>query len=165
MQLFGGRLARRCAGWGKYKLYSVVSSIYAAAFLALVNLLTSPSYIWFYYPAFVVAWWPLSMFLAKKNPKLYSVVMSIVVIGFLALINLVHTPGTLWFHQTIFFVVWWPAVMLLGKRAKTLAFAMVSAAVIIGYSFLIYHLQTPGIHPWYLYVVFPGCMVAGMRRF
>ena len=82
--------------------------------------------------------------------------MSIIIIGFLALINFMHTPGTLWFHQTIFFVAWWPVVTLLGKRAKTLAFAIVSAAVIIGYAILVYYLKTPDVHPWYLYVIFPA---------
>ncbi len=148
-------LSQVLCGLKKYKLYSVVSSLYMTAFLALVNLLTSPFYIWFYYPAFVIAWWPLSMFFAKKYSKPYSVVMSIIIIGFLALINFMHTPDKLWFHQTIFFVVWWPVVTLLGKRAKTLAFAIVSAVVIIGYAVLFYYLKTPGIHPWYLYVIFP----------
>jgi len=143
-------------GAKKYKLYSIISTLYTIAFFLIVNLITSPQYLWFYYPAFALIWWPLSMLFArKKTIKLYSVIMSICLVGFLALINLLNTPGVMWFQLTIFYFLWWPVVMLLGKKAKTITFSVISAIVIIAYHVIIYLLLTPGGHPWYLYILLP----------
>lgn len=96
------------------------------------------------------------MFFAnKKTIKLYSIIMSLFMVGFLAFVNYLHTPECLWFYQTIFYFIWWPVVMLLGKKAKTLTFSIVSALVIIGYYVMQYLLLTPGVHPWYLYIILP----------
>ncbi|MEX1377118.1 MAG: hypothetical protein AB1Z23_06510 [Eubacteriales bacterium] len=142
-------------GAKKYKLYSVVSTIYITAFLALVNYITSPQYIWFYYPLYALLWWPLSMFLARK-PKIYSVVMSLLTLGFLALINYMNSPNTIWFLYVGFNLIWWPLAMLLGKHAKSFWFALIGAASIIGYYIFLYYRLTPGIHPWYLYIILPA---------
>lgn len=144
-------------GAKKYKLYSVVASLYFIGFLALVNYITSPGYAWFYYPAYVIAWWPLSMFLLKKkSAKMYSLIMSLVTVAFLAAINLLNTPKILWFQYTLFYLMWWPLAMLLGKRAKTLAFSIIGAALIIAYHTMLYYIQTPLVHPWYLYIILPA---------
>lgn len=143
----------------RYKLYSVLAGIYLIAFLALVNYITSPGYMWFYYPAYAVIWWPLSMFLLKKNKHsrmIYSLTMTAATIAYLAVINLLNTPDVLWFQYTIFYLMWWPLVMILGKRAKTTGFAMIGALLIIAYHVALYHWVTPGAHPWYLYLILPA---------
>ena len=142
-------------GAKRYKLYSVVSTIYIAVFLALVNYITSPQYIWFYYPVYALLWWPLSMFLAKKG-KIYSVVMSLLTLGFFMLINYMNSPQEIWYPYSVFHLIWWPAAMLLGKRAKSLWFAIIGAAAIIVYYVFVYYRLTPGIHPWYLYIILPA---------
>lgn len=149
-------LSQLLCGMKKYKLFSVIASLYTIGFFALVNFLTSPATLWFVYPAFGIAWWPLSMFFAKRYPKIYSVVMSAATIGFLAVVNLAITPEYMWFYQAIFFILWWPVVMLLGNRAKSFTFAVISAAVIIAYFYILHNMQTPELHPWYLYTIFPA---------
>jgi len=151
-------------GAKKYKLYSVVSFLYILFFLALVNYIVSPGYIWFYYVAFPLIWWPLSMFLARK-PKIYSVVMSLLAASYLALINYMNSPQVLWYPYTLFAFIWWPLAMLLGKHAKTLWFAVLGALSIIGYYVLLYYRLTPGAHPWYLYIVLPALWWPVSRAF
>ncbi len=143
----------------KYKLFSVVASLFLIAFLALVNYIASPQYIWFYYPAYAALWWPMSMFMLKKNKnriKLYSIAMTAATIAWLALINILNTPEYLWFQYTVFYFLWWPAVMLLGKKAASTWFAVIGAAVIIAYHSAIYYIMTPGFHPWHLYIILPA---------
>ncbi len=144
-------------GAKKYKLYSVVASLYVICFLALVNYITSPGYVWFYYPAYAIAWWPLSMFLLKKkSAKVYSLTMTLLTVAFLAAINLLNTPEYMWFQYTLFYFMWWPLSMLLGNKAKTFGFAVVGAALIIAYHVMLYYIQTPLGHPWYLYIILPA---------
>lgn len=95
------------------------------------------------------------MFLAKKS-KIYSIVMSLLTLGFLALINYMNSPQTIWFLYAAFNLIWWPVAMLLGKRAKSLWFAVLGAAAIIGYYIFLYCRLTPGVHPWYLYIILPA---------
>ena len=144
-------------GAKKYRLYSVVASLYFIGFLALVNYLTSPGYMWFYYPAYAVAWWPLSMFLLKKNLyRAYSLIMTLATVAYLAIINLLNTPDYMWFQYTIFYLLWWPWVMFMGKKAKSLGFSIVGAALIIAYHTAVYYIETPLAHPWYLYIILPA---------
>ncbi len=142
----------------KYKLFSVIASLYTIGFFALVNFITSPSYIWFYYPSYAVLWWPISMFFLKKNKfraKAYSIVMTTVTMALLALINIQNSPDYIWFHYTIFYLLWWPVVMLLGKKAASTWFAVIGAAAIIAYHTALYYIQMP-VHPWPLYIVLPA---------
>jgi hypothetical protein len=140
-------------------MFSVIASLYFIGFLALVNYLTSPGYMWFYYPAYAVLWWPMSMFLLKKNKnriKLYSVIMTLATIAWLALINLLNSPNYIWFQYTIFYLIWWPVVMLLGKKAASVWFSIIGSLAIIAYHIAVYYIQTPSIHPWYLYIILPA---------
>lgn len=144
-------------GAKRYKLYSIISSIYFIAFLALVNYITSPGYAWFYYPAYAIIWWPMSMFLLKKKSiKAYSLIMMLLTIAYLAVINLLNTPSYMWFQYTIFYLMWWPLVMFLGEKVKTVTFSVIGAAIIIAYHVMIHYLVTPLEHPWYLYLVLPA---------
>ncbi len=142
-------------GSKKYKMYSIVSTVYITAFLAMVNYIVSPQYTWFYYPVYGLLWWPLSMFLAKK-PKLYSLVMSLITVAFLMLINYMNTPDKLWYPYCIFHFIWWPLIMFIGKRAGSLWFSVLGALAVIAYYVLLYFALTPSMHPWYLYIILPA---------
>lgn len=140
----------------KFRLYSIIASIYVTGFFYLVNHISSPDIIWFIYPTYAIVWWPLSMYFAKKSTiKLYSIFASIITLVFLALINYFITPGYVWVQQTIFYFLWWPVITLLGKKAKTLTFSIIGAIIIIAYYVANYLIQTPNIHPWYLYIILP----------
>ena len=49
--------------------YSLWGSALIIALCVFVNLSYSPKVIWYVYPAFAVAWWPLSMFYVWLNRK------------------------------------------------------------------------------------------------
>jgi len=140
----------------KYKLLAIIGSIYTIAFFYLVNLISSPNVTWFIYPAYAIIWWPLSMFFIKKSTiKLYSIIMSFTTLVFLILINYFMNPSYIWVQHTIFYFLWWPLITCLGKKAKTLTFSIIGAIVIIAYYVTNYFILTPGIHPWYLYIILP----------
>ena len=141
----------------QWKLYSVIGAAYITLFFALMNWLYSPHTLWFIYPAYAAAWWPLSMFFAnKKTIKLFSVLMSTITVILLAVLNLIYTPHVWWVLWVVFYFAWWPLCQCLGEKAKTLTFAVIGAAAIIGYHVLMYFALTPGVHPWYLYMVLPA---------
>ena len=105
------------AGAKKYKLFSVVASLYTIAFFLVVNLVSSPKAIWFIYPAFAVLWWPMSHIICgAKKYKLYSVVASLYFIAFLALVNYITSPGYIWFYYPAYAALWWPMSMFLLKK-------------------------------------------------
>jgi hypothetical protein len=149
MALWGG-------GAKRYKLYSIVMSALTILFFFTINLISSPDTIWFFYPSIAITLWPLSIYFAtKKYIKLYSVIVTLLITVSLFLINNYYTPETLWWTSTLFYLAWWPIVMLLGNRAKTTAFSIAAALVIIAYFIAQYLIETPGAHPWYLYIILP----------
>ncbi|MDR1540137.1 MAG: hypothetical protein LBU32_19485 [Clostridiales bacterium] len=46
--------------------FSIIGSLAIVALVAFINLYYTPRIIWFLYPAFGVAWWPLSVFFFGK---------------------------------------------------------------------------------------------------
>ena len=94
--------------------------------------------------------------LKKKHYKAYSLIMTLSAVAYLAIINLLNTPDFMWFQYTIFYLMWWPLVMLMGKKANSIWFAAVGAALIIAYHTALYYIQTPLVHPWYLYIILPA---------
>ena len=145
------------AGKNRWKLFSVIGTLMIIAFFALMNWQVSPHTLWFIYPAYAAVWWPLCMYLAnRKTIKLFSVLMSGLTAALLAVINLLYSPQVLWFPWTIFYFAWWPVCQCLGAKAKTLTFAVIGAVAIIAYHIVVYRVLTPGVHPWYLYMILPA---------
>ncbi len=145
------------AGRNQWKLFSVIGAAYIIGFFAVINWQASPNTLWFFYPAYAVLWWPLAMFFANKRTiKFFSVLMSALTVGLLAAINLLYSPHVIWFVWTIFYFAWWPLCQCLGEKAKTLVFAVIGAAAVIAYHVAVYLVLTPGVHPWYLYMILPA---------
>lgn len=78
----------------------------------ILNIFLSPGYLWVIYPAFVVLWWPLSLYHARKKTYFkYSLHASFLIIVFFILVNLISSPHTIWAVYPIFCVLWWPLSM------------------------------------------------------
>ncbi|MFE8698332.1 hypothetical protein ACFYKT_18585 [Cytobacillus sp. FJAT-53684] len=89
-----------------------VGSISIILYYLILNILISPGYPWAIYPAFVVLWWPLSLYHAlKKTFFAYSVHASLLIIFFFITVNAVSSPNTIWAVYPIFCVLWWPLSM------------------------------------------------------
>jgi hypothetical protein len=134
-----------------------VAAVFTAmgiAGLALLNLLFSPGYLWFYYAAFVTVWWPLSAyFIPRRNLIGYALVGSFITIIFLAAVNLLNSPGHLWFLYAGYPFLWWPIALRLGRKTGTLSFSLVCSAITIAYYVALNVLLSPG-YPWSICVVY-----------
>lgn len=135
------------------KMLSLIGSLTTIALLVMINYLTTPSAIWFYYPVFVIVWWPLSVFLTgPKTIRVYSVLGSLITISFLTLENIIRTPNCPWVLLTYFPLLMWPVGVLLGKRLGKLSTALVTyVAAIVTYSIL--NLYVFKGFPW---IIFPA---------
>ncbi|WP_188455972.1 hypothetical protein [Virgibacillus oceani] len=89
-----------------------IGSISIILYYAVLNINLSPQYPWAIYPAFVVLWWPLSLYHAKRKTYfLFSIHASIFISVFFIAVNAVSTPDTIWAVYPIFCVLWWPLSM------------------------------------------------------
>lgn len=89
-----------------------VGSISIILYYLILNILISPGYPWAIYPAFVVLWWPLSLYhKLKKTYFTFSVHASLLIILFFVTVNAVSSPNTIWAVYPIFCVLWWPLSM------------------------------------------------------
>jgi len=96
-----------------YTLFvALIGCMITIAYYSILNYLTSPEYPWAIYPAFVVMWWPLSIYHAnKKSFVAYSFYASILISIFFIYVNYISSPHTIWAIYPIFAVIWWPLSM------------------------------------------------------
>ena len=136
--------------------FALIAFVIITAMFIILFLLTSPgTHPWFIYPILGAAWWPLSVWGAKKGARAFSVAGGLLVIGTLLTINLLTSPGFWWWVYPAFFSLWWPVSVLLGKKAASLGFAAGSAVAASLFLVAMYFIQTPNAEPWYLYALLP----------
>ncbi|MGF9977001.1 hypothetical protein ABE042_09405 [Viridibacillus arvi] len=81
-------------------------------YYSILNITLSPQYPWAIYPAFLIMWWPLALYHAKKRTFVaFSIYASILISIFFITVNVVSSPGTIWAIYPIFVVMWWPLSM------------------------------------------------------
>lgn len=135
--------------------FAAAGSLMTVLFLITVNLITSPSYLWFIYPAFFLILWPVSVILTKtKQYKLHAVFGSVAAVSFLAVINFTHSPEHPWVIYTLPPFVLWPVIIYSEKKAKTFLFALTASIFTILYYTLANYILSPQ-HPWAIYPAFP----------
>ena len=140
-------------GTGHGRAFSVIGSIVIIVSLLITNCVTSPSVLWFYYPAFAVIWWPLSALLAgPRTIKAYSIVGAMLLAAFFTLENLLKSPFCPWALLTYFPVLMWPVGTLLGKRLGKLYIALFGSLAGILYYAILNVYVFPGF-PW---AIFPA---------
>lgn len=134
--------------------FAAVGSLMSILFFIIVNYVTTPSEVWFIYPAFVLLFWPLSMaFIRNGHYRLYSLLGSLLVITFLLTLNYVNTPEYPWFVYAVFPVIWWPIAVYSGSKAKSLTFAIIASMSTIIYYSILNAVMSPG-YPWAIYPAF-----------
>lgn len=98
----------------KVKLVSVAmfGSITVTLYYLILNVVLSPYYPWFIYPAFLIIWWPLLLYHFKRRSYFsLSIHGSIVISVFFIIVNIVSTPTNIWAIFPIFCILWWPLSM------------------------------------------------------
>ncbi|PTM54744.1 hypothetical protein [Desmospora activa] len=134
--------------------FAFIGSLMSIIFLMIVNYLTSPNYLWFFYPAFVLLLWPISLFFIKKGQyKQHALFVCILLIVFLITINTIYFPVHPWFLYAAFPITWWPISLFCGSKAKTLAFAFFGSMSIILYYSILNAALSPQ-YPWAIYPTF-----------
>ncbi len=135
----------------KYRLYSVLASIYTIGFFYLVNLISSPNVTWFIYPAFAILWWPIAMFYSKnRNTIVFSIISSIFFSAFMIVVNLLTSPSYLWCIFPIFAVWWWPISLSLVRIKKYKLLSIIGSVCTIGFSYLANQISSPNV-TWFIY--------------
>lgn len=123
-------------------------------FFMLVNYLTSPQYLWFVYPSFVLLLWPVGLYCMKKGKhKLLSLLYSAIIIIFLITENVLYSPEYPWVLYAIYPILWWPILLILGSRAKRMTTAWIGSISIILYYLALNAFLSPG-YPWVIYPAF-----------
>jgi hypothetical protein len=99
--------------------FSVWGGILCTALVLFINFYYTPHNIWFVYPVFAVAWWPVSLFFSwLRNKTGRSTGFACSVCGFalfsglMLFINLYYSPYIIWCVYPIFGAIWWPLAML-----------------------------------------------------
>lgn len=89
-----------------------IGSLSIILYYSILNVTLAPGYLWMIYPAFVVLWWPLSLYHARKKSYFeFSIQASFLIILFFTIVNIISSPNTIWAVYPIFAVLWWPLSM------------------------------------------------------
>lgn len=95
--------------------FSIWGGLLITALVVFINLYYTPRNIWFVYPVFAVAWWPMSMYfhwLHKKTDASiafpFSVASFFLTTMLFLFINFYYTPHIIWFVYPVFALIWWP---------------------------------------------------------
>jgi hypothetical protein len=136
-----------------WRAYSVVASLMTIVFLAAVNLITSPGFLWCVFPALAILWWPLAMgFRGKQKPFGFSIAGAALAIGTLLTINLMTSPGFLWCVFPAFGILWWPLAVGFKGRHQPFGISLTGAVLLIGTLLAINLMTSPG----FLWCIFPA---------
>ena len=134
--------------------FAMAGATLSIAFFIIVNYLTSPQHLWFYYPCLAVLLWPITVFGIKKGShQQLACFYSAVLIAFLIIENYLETPEYPWFLYGVFPILWWPILASLGEKSKYLLTALIGSTSIILYYILLNVLLAPG-YPWFIYPAF-----------
>jgi hypothetical protein len=141
-------------------VFALIGSAMTAALFIIVNFITTPGVLWFFYPVFAIVWWPLSLyFCGKRQFMAFAWVGSALITAFLAAVNLIHTPQNLWFPLTLPVILCWPAGVYLHGRKKAGLFALLGGLLLIAYCTVLNLIYTPNcfwaIYPIYLILWWP----------
>lgn len=137
---------------GGVKFITVAGSLLTIVFFIIVNLTTSPGFLWCIFPIFGVLWWPMGVFLGKRG-KMFSIVASSVFIGFFLLINVMTGFGHPWFIYPAFVILWWPLSVMIGRGHAKL-YSVLGFVLITGF-FLIINLVTSPQYLWFIHIAYP----------
>ncbi len=120
----------------------------------VVNLITSPGYLWCIYPVLGVLWWPVSAYFAgRRQPLRYALCGFALLFGLFFLTYLISSPGAHpWFVYPLLAAGWWP-LSVWGAHKGARVFAQAATAYIIATVLLVNLLTSPGFW-WWVYPAF-----------
>lgn len=91
---------------------ALIGSSSIIIYYIILNSVLSPQYPWVIYPAFVILWWPLTLYHARKKTYVaFSIYASVLIGVFFITVNSISSPDKIWAVYPIFCVLWWPLSM------------------------------------------------------
>ena len=136
-----------------WRAYSIAASLLTIIFLAAVNMITSPGFLWCVFPALAILWWPLAMvFKGRHKPFGFSLAGAALAIATLLTVNLLTSPGFLWCVFPALSILWWPLAVGFKGRHKPFGFSLAGAALAITTLLTVNLMTSPG----FLWCVFPA---------
>jgi len=130
---------------------SVVYSGLIVLALAVLNVLSCPRYPWCMYPAFGLAWWPLSAYFSGRGEPLRFAVCGAGMIAALFFLAWLFSGRSAhpWYVYPILAALWWP-LSVWGAQNGAKRFSVVAAEYIIAMLLTINMITSPG-YWWWLY--------------
>ena len=135
--------------------FAVAGSIMTILFLVYINVTTSRSFPWSIFPAYLILWWPLGIYFAKRpSHRIISILGSLITIAFFGIMNYLTTPGYPWILYVIFAVVWWPLSAFTTSTRHYKLFAFLGAALVLAFLVIDNYVFSP-IYLWVIYTIPP----------
>ena len=121
---------------------------------AVINLLTSPGYLWCIYPVLGVLWWPLSAYYAgRKQPLRYALWGMALLAALFWLTYRISSPGAHpWFIYPLLVAGWWP-LSVWGSQKGARAYSAAASLYCI-FTVLVINLLTAPDFWWWVYPAF-----------
>lgn len=145
--------------------FALAGSLLTLVFLAAINLIVTPKYLWFLYTVPLLLCFPAGVYLRNKIISIpIAILFSVLLILYFTIINLLLTPSEFWAVYLIYAALWWPLSLCFKNRQKP--FSVAGALLTI--AFLIVSNLLNSVYPWALYACFPVvfwpiAMYAGKR--
>lgn len=137
-----------------YLAFAILGSLLTIAFLAAVNMLTSPQYLWFLYTVPPLLCFPVGVYFRSKMQSLaVAASFSAIIIAYYIVVNILLTPGRIWAIYPIYLTLWWPLSLYFNARGKYKAFSVAGAVMTIAFFIASNLLETA--FPWALFACFP----------
>lgn len=134
----------------KFRIAAVYAALISLSVIVL-NLLSSPGYLWCIYPIFGILWWPLSAYFAGRRQPLEFALCGAALVSVMMFFGyLISSFGSHpWFLYPMLGVFWWP-LSVWGARAGARRFSSTAAQYIILTVLVINLITSPG-HWWWIY--------------
>lgn len=137
-----------------YLAFAVLGSLLTIAFLAAINMLTTPQYLWFLYTVPPLLFFPAGVYFKDRMQSLaVAAAFSVLIIVYYAALNILLTPGHFWAIYPIYLTLWWPLSLYFTGKGQYKAFSVVGAVMTI--AFLIATNMLHPSYPWALFACFP----------
>ncbi len=135
---------------------ALTGSLLTIAFLAAVNIITSPAFPWSAFPSLAILWWPTAVFFARRKqwPGL-SVAGFLLATALLVTINLTTWAGFMWSFIPALCILWWPVSVFFARKKQWFAYSLAGSLLIIAL-LVILNITTSPAFPW---SVFPALAI------
>ena len=138
----------------KYKMYCLSVSLWLSLFLFVINIIHTPSVLWFLLAVYPILGWSILLFLGNRclNAPIawFGAILTIIYYGVL---NIIFGLEYLWFIYPTFIVLWWPLVVYFIRKKNHLSFSIIGTLLICAFFIMVNVISSPKTI-WAVYPIF-----------